>query len=146
MDNVLIRALREDDAKAMNRIYSSIVKNAEKINFKRVIEKQTLSGSGISSFAAEYNGELVGFVISYVVSGGFGIDKGAWIAMIGVDPKYMGKGIGKSLAKEMFVYCKKNGIKSIYTSVRWDSTDLLSFFKALRFDRSSFINLRKILE
>ena len=36
--------------------------------------------------------------------------------------------------------------KDIYTSVRWDSTDLLSFFKTLGFQRSDFINLHKSLE
>jgi ribosomal protein S18 acetylase RimI-like enzyme len=57
----------------------------------------------------------------------------------------MGQGIGDSLAREIFKYCKKAGIENIYTSVRWDSTDLLSFFKTLGFDRSNFINLRKKL-
>jgi ribosomal protein S18 acetylase RimI-like enzyme len=58
----------------------------------------------------------------------------------------MGRGIGESLAKEIFKIYKETGITSVYTSVRWDSTDLLSFFKTLGFDRSNFINLRKILD
>jgi ribosomal protein S18 acetylase RimI-like enzyme len=146
MDNLLIRALKNEDSKDINRIYHSIVKNTEKIDFRRIIEEQTLAGWGASSLAAELNGEVVGFIVSYILSGGFGIDKGAWIATICVDPKFMGKGIGKSLAKEMFDFYKEQGINNIYTSVRWDSTDLLSFFKALSFDRSNFINLRKVLE
>jgi ribosomal protein S18 acetylase RimI-like enzyme len=146
MDNLLIRTVKNEDSDAISRIYHSIVKNTEKIDFRRIIEEQAISGSGESSFAAEFNGEVVGFIVSYILSGGFGIDKGAWIATICVDPKFMGKGIGKSLAKEMFDYYKANGINNIYTSVRWDSTDLLSFFKALSFDRSNFINLRKVIE
>ena len=66
-------------------------------------------------------------------------------ANVGVDPKYMGQGIGDRLAQEVFNFFKVKGIKDIYTSVRWDSTDLLSFFKRLGFDRSNFINLRKHL-
>jgi hypothetical protein len=58
----------------------------------------------------------------------------------------MGQEIGASLAKEIFEYYKAHGIDNVYTSVRWDSTDLLSFFKTLGFDRSNFINLRKVLE
>jgi ribosomal protein S18 acetylase RimI-like enzyme len=146
MDNLLIRTLKNEDSDAVSKIYHSIVKNTEKIDFRRIIEEQALTGSGASSFAAELNGEVVGFIISYILSGGFGIDKGAWIATICVDPKFMGKGIGKSMAKEMFEYYKTHGINNIYTSVRWDSTDLLSFFKALSFDRSNFINLRKMLD
>ncbi|RPJ10835.1 MAG: GNAT family N-acetyltransferase, partial [Desulfobacteraceae bacterium] len=41
---------------------------------------------------------------------------------------------------------REKGIKDVYTSVRWDSVDLLSFFKTLGFDRSNFINLKKSLE
>jgi len=85
-------------------------------------------------------------MICYTILAGFGIDKSAWISMLGVDPKHMGKGIGKKLAQAMFELCKEKGIKNIYTSVPWDSTDMLSYFKTLDFDRSNFINLRKTLE
>jgi ribosomal protein S18 acetylase RimI-like enzyme len=146
MDNLLIRTLKNEDSDAVNRIYHSIVKNSEKIDFRRVIEEQTLVSNGAPSFAAELNGEVVGFIISYILAGGFGSDKGAWIATICVDPRFMGKGIGKQMTTEVFNYYKAQGIKNIYTSVSWDSTDLLSFFKALDFDRSNFINLRKELE
>ncbi|PIP46411.1 MAG: GNAT family N-acetyltransferase, partial [Deltaproteobacteria bacterium CG23_combo_of_CG06-09_8_20_14_all_51_20] len=52
---------------------------------------------------------------------------------------------GKLLAEEIIAFYNKKAIKYIFTSVRWDSADLLSFFKTLGFDRSSFINLRKEL-
>jgi len=88
----------------------------------------------------------VGFMISYILTAGFGMAKSAWIATLGVDPNFMGMGIGASLAEEIFKYYKALGIENVYTSVRWDSTDMLSFFKTLGFDRSNFINLRKIIE
>jgi N-acetylglutamate synthase-like GNAT family acetyltransferase len=71
------------------------------------------------------------------------MEKSAWIATLGVNPEYMGQGVGRSLAKKIFKSYKKAGIEHVYTSVRWDSTDLLSFFKTLGFDRSNFVNLRK---
>jgi ribosomal protein S18 acetylase RimI-like enzyme len=58
----------------------------------------------------------------------------------------MGQGIGKQLAEEVFGFYSQKGITNIRTSVRWDSTDLLSFFKTLGFDRSEFINLRRVLD
>lgn len=145
MDNLLIRSLRIEDSKDIDRIYHSIVKSSEHIDFRRLIEEQTITGTWASSFAAELDGSVVGFILSYILSGGFGIDKGAWIALICVDPKFMGKGIGKTMTKKVFEYYKEQGITNIYTSVRWDSTDLLSFFKSLSFDRSNFINLSKVL-
>jgi predicted N-acetyltransferase YhbS len=143
VDNLLIRRLKKEDSKDIARIYTSIVKRYEEIDFDRIIREQ-VRNTGMANFVAELKGKVVGFIISHTLSGGFGIDESAWIAMVGVDPKSMGKGIGKAMAEEVFRFYKDKGIDNIYTSVRWDSTDLLSFFKTLRFDRSDFINLSKI--
>ena len=94
---------------------------------------------------AEINGRIVGYMISYTVYAGFGVEKSAWIATLGVDPKLMGQGNGKRLAEEILEVYRQTGISNIFTSVRWDSVDLLSFFKTLGFDRSNFINLRRVL-
>jgi ribosomal protein S18 acetylase RimI-like enzyme len=114
-------------------------------DFKRVVEDHARSENE-ACFVAERNGKVVGFMISYILTAGFGMAKSAWIATLGVDPDCMGQGIGASLAKEILKYYKSKGIENVYTSVRWDSTDMLSFFKTLGFDRSNFINLRKIVE
>lgn len=145
MDDVLIRKLKIEDTADVTRIHEAITQSPDKIDFKRVIEELAKKDAD-AGFAAEIQGRVVGFMISYMVSGGFGTENSAWIALLGVDPKRMGQGIGNLLAKEIFQFYKKRGIKNIYTSVRWDSTDLLSFFKTLGFDRSNFINLRKELE
>ena len=47
-----------------------------------------------ASFAAELNGEAIGYMVSYILLGGFGISKSAWIVMLDVNPKFMGQGIG----------------------------------------------------
>ena len=143
MNNLLIRRVKTEDSEDIARIYSSIVKRYEEIDFNRIIREQ-VRNTDMANFVAEIRDKVVGFIISYTLSGGFGIDKSAWIAMVGVDPKLMGKGIGKNLAEEVFRFYKEQGINNIYTSVRWDSTDLLSFFKTLKFDRSDFINLSKV--
>ena len=145
MQNVLVRKLKKEDVKDICKIHAAIIKSPVKADFKRTVEAQAMREES-ASFAAELNGEVVGYMVSYILLGGFGIGKSAWIAMLGVNPKYMGQGIGDSLAKEIFKYYKKKRIKDIYTSVRWDSADLLSFFKTLGFDRSNFINLRKVLK
>jgi ribosomal protein S18 acetylase RimI-like enzyme len=141
---IVIRKLQAKDADQISRIYGDITQKPVDINFKSVIEHDVLKGQD-SSFVAEFNGTVVGFMISYVLNLGFGIEKSAWIATLGVSPRYMGQGIGEQLARAVFQVYQNAGIKSVYTSVRWDSTDLLSFFKTLGFDRSNFINLCKSL-
>ncbi len=145
MENVLIRRLKMEDADDISRIYSVITHNAVGTDFRKIIEEQALKHDN-ACFVAEIQGKVVGYMVSYILSGGFGADRSAWIPLLGVAPKFMGQGIGKKLAEEMFSFYRSAGIKYIYTSVRWDSADLLSFFKTLDFDRSSFINLRKVLD
>lgn len=145
MEDVLIRKLRSEDAEDISRIYAAITQTPVKDDFIHIIEEQ-VNRDEDASFVAELNGRVVGYMISIVISGGFGIKKSTWIANMGVNPKFMGQGIGENLAKKIFDFSREKGIKDVYTSVRWDSPDLLSFFKTLGFDRSNFINLRKILE
>ena len=145
MDNIRIRKLRKEDADEISRIYAAITMKAVDSDFKRVAEEQSQRNDE-ACLVAECDGKVVGFMISYILSAGFGMAKSAWIATLGVDPNCMGQGIGAALAEEIFKFYKSQHIENVYTSVRWDSTDLLSFFKTLGFDRSNFINLRKIVK
>jgi ribosomal protein S18 acetylase RimI-like enzyme len=144
LENLLIRRIRIDDADDIIRIQADITKTPTRIDFRQVIEEQVRKNED-ASFAAEIDGKVAGYMISYIVYGGFGLEKSAWIATLGVDTKFMGQGIGKRLAEEIFRVYQDRGIKHIFTSVRWDSVDLLSFFKTLGFDRSNHINLKKEL-
>jgi L-amino acid N-acyltransferase YncA len=60
-----------------------------------------------------------------------------------VHPRHMGTGIGHAMARKLFDYFRRRGIRDVHTSVLWDAVDMLSFFKSLGFDRSTFINLIK---
>jgi len=145
LKNLQIRKIKAEDASDIRSIQAAITKLPTNIDFRQIIEDQVRKDEDVS-FVAEIGGKVVGFMISYIVFGGFGLEKGAWIATLGVDPKFMGRSIGKKLAEEILAVYRQKGITDIYTSVRWDSVDLLSFFKTLGFDRSDFINLRKELD
>jgi ribosomal protein S18 acetylase RimI-like enzyme len=142
VDKTQIRKLRKEDAEAISQIYADITLKDADPDFKRVVEVHAQKEDE-ACFVAEREGKVVGFMISYILTAGFGMAKSAWIATLGVDPNCMGEGIGAALAEEIFAYYRDRGIENVYTSVRWDSTDMLSFFKTLGFDRSNFINLRK---
>lgn len=144
MEHIRIRELESADADDIAAIYASIVRQPVDGDFKALVEKHARSENDVC-FVAELDGRVIGFMISYILTLGFGIEKSAWIATLGVDPDFMGRGLGARLARETFTHYKKIGISRVYTSVRWDSTDLLSFFKTLGFDRSNFINLKKAL-
>lgn len=139
-----IRKIKIEDADDIGRIQSEIAKPPPVIDFRQIIKDQLRKNEDVS-FVAEEDGRIAGYMISYIMHGGFGLEKSAWIATLGVDPKYMGQGIGKRLAEEIFRVYRERGIRNIFTSVLWDSVDLLSFFKTMGFERSNFINLQKEL-
>ena len=142
MKNITIRKLIKEDVDQISAIYGGIIQKPVHPNFDKLIEKHAQRDEDIC-LVAELDGKIVGFMISYILTLGFGIEKSAWIATLGVKPEYMGQDIGKNLASKIFEYYKTEGIENVYTSVRWDSPDLLSFFKTMGFDRSNFINLHK---
>ena len=115
---------------------------AEKI----AILKEHIKKEGNISLVAIMDKRVVGFLISELMTNSFGLDQGGWIKNVGVLPQYMGKGIGQSLANQLFDAYRRKGINEIFTASRWDWGDLLSFFKSLGFDRGNFINLYKKLD
>ena len=144
-EKAVIRRLKIEDADEIGKIYGAIMQKPPKADFKSLV-KEHAQRNADACFVAEIDGEVGGFMISYILTLGFGMEKSAWIANLGVNPNYMGQGIGASLAREILRFYRSAGISFVYTSVRWDSPDLLSFFKTLGFDRSDFINLRKSVQ
>jgi len=140
-----IRKLEKKDVEAIGQIYQSITSKPANDLFEQIAAEQSTTNHQ-GCLVADSDGKVIGFIISYLLRGGFGMSQSAWIMTLGVEPSHMGEGIGVQLAQEVMNYYQSKGVEYIYTSVRWDSTDLLSFFKTLGFERSNFINLRKVLE
>ena len=142
---IKIRRLTVKDLSQVVGIQENITKI--KVTLKKMaILKDHIRKAGNISLAAVVESKVVGYVISEVMTNSFGLDQSGWIKNLGVHPKYMGVGIGQSLATHLFAAYKKKKINEIYTAARWDSVDLLSFFKSIGFNRSDFINLYKKLE
>ncbi len=140
-----IREITLDDTKDIQQIRERISEDDAHVDFDKIMKQHVSNGNANFCLAAEMDGRVVGYMISTRLYAGFGLKKSAWIMAIGVDPEYMGQGIGLALARKICDLYKEKGIEYIYSSVLWDSVDVLSFFKKLGFERSQFINLRKKL-
>lgn len=145
MGKLLIRRLEARDSDDISRIQEAITKELSAIDYHKIVKEEVKKDNSVN-VVAELDGKVVGYIITYILYGGFGLEKSAWIGLFGVEPKYMGSGIGKRMAKEVFDELTKINITNIFTSVKWDSVDLLSFFKSLGFDRCEFINLKKVID
>ncbi len=145
LKGIATRKYRADDVSQIVAIQEALIK--KKVSKKWVLMvKDHLRRQEGTGFVAVKDNRVVGFIIGEMKGAGFGIEQSGWIEVIGVHPSHMGAGIGQALATELFKFFGKRGIHDAYTAVRWDSVDMLSFFKALGFDRSTFINLIKHLD
>jgi ribosomal protein S18 acetylase RimI-like enzyme len=139
------RRVKAEDVPQIVAIQESIIKKKVSRRWIQMVENHLKKEQAIG-FIASKDTQVVGFIIGEIKGEGFGLEQSGWIEVVGVLPSQMGTGIGRILAERLFQFFKKNGIRDIYTTVRWDAGDMLSFFKAIGFDRSPFINLRKHLD
>ena len=141
MEGVIIRALKKEDLEAIVKIDEKVLGESRKVYWERKLEALG-SKSAQTSFAAEVQGKVVGFILGDISGWEFGVpDTIGWIDTIGVDPAYQKKGIATALANELIRGLKGVGVKTVYTLVSWNDWDLLQFFHAMGFGRGDMINL-----
>jgi ribosomal protein S18 acetylase RimI-like enzyme len=141
LENVNIRALKKEDLPAIVEIDEKVLGENRKEYWERKIEALGTKSTQ-TSFAAEVEGNVVGFILGDISGWEFGVpDTIGWIDTIGVDPAYQKKGLATALANELIRGLKAVGVKTIYTLVSWNDWDLLQFFHAMGFSRGDMINL-----
>ncbi|HZD54609.1 MAG TPA: GNAT family N-acetyltransferase, partial [Candidatus Aquicultoraceae bacterium] len=107
----------------------------------RIIEHVT--GNPLGCLVAEAEGKVVGFILGEIRGWEFAIPKTGWIEIVGVDPSYQGKGVARALIEKLHVYFRNHNVEKVMTMVNWNDGGLVSFFRALGFERSDFIILEK---
>ena len=142
---IKIRKIGADNLPEMVAIQEAILQKKVSKKWIQMVEVR-LRKQGTVGFVASLDHRVVGFIIGEIKGESFGLEQSGWIEVVGVHPGHMGTGIGRILAEKLFEFFEKKGIRDIYTTVRWDAGDMLSFFKAIGFDRSPFINLIKHLD
>lgn len=141
MENVKIRPLVENDLDGIVKIDEKVLGESRKDYWERKLESLGTK-SAPTSFVAEVEGNVVGFILGDISGWEFGVpDTIGWIDTIGVDPVYQKRGLAKALANELIRSLKAVGVKTIYTLVSWNDWDLLQFFHAMGFNRGDMINL-----
>lgn len=129
-DRVAVRQLHPRDLEAVIRLDSKIVGRRRDEFFKVKLE-QALADTGIQvSLAAESDGAFTGFCLCRVYYGEFGsMEKVAVLDTLGVHPDFRGKGIGRSILRQLRTNLLGLGIGHLQTEVEWNEPDLLAFFQ-----------------
>lgn len=144
MTKFTTRIMKEEDIIQAANIHRKVMREGlgQKMNYEiKDLFLSFIKKSPETCLVVEIDNKVAGFIIGGIKKWSFGLEKSGWIEMIEVDPKLMGRGIGMTLGKSLIRYFNKKEIGEVYTSVKWDSADLISFFKSVGFDKSNFINL-----
>ena len=144
MTDVIVRPMKEKDIGQAADIHRKVVRKSpdQEINYEiEDLFESFIKKSPKTCIVAEKNNKVVGFIIGGIKEWSFGVERSGWIEMIEVDPKFMGEGIGTILGEALIKYFKEENLKEVYTTVKWDSSDLIAFFKSVGYDKSIFINL-----
>lgn len=90
------------------------------------------------SVVAEADGKVVGFMLGETASGEFGLEEATgWIEVLGVDPDYRGRAIGRRLADAILDHFRSRGATTVRTLVDEEMSGLSSFFGSLGFEEST---------
>jgi ribosomal protein S18 acetylase RimI-like enzyme len=137
--------MTENDLEAILKIDEKIVKTSRLEYYQLKFERLFSSKDYLpTSFVAEDNGVVVGFLMGELYMGQFGIlQEVASMDTIGIDPAYQHRGIGKKLMDEFIDHLRQIGVNKINTLVDWNDAGLIHFFSANQFSPSRTINLER---
>lgn len=154
MTKLGIRSLTENDLDAVVEIDRKILGKYRPEYWKRKIGYADIYPR--PALVAEMDAKVVGFILGYVSGWEFGVpDTVGWIDTIGVDPDYQNKGIGEALFNKLIDNFRRTGkeappeakgtpiegVKVVYTLVRWNDWNLLRFFHKMGFNKGDMISL-----
>ena len=149
---VKIRPLSLDNIKDIVRIEKRIegklgIINEERMEYLKEATRYNIERSDpMMSLGAELDENIVGFIIGEIRIWEFGIgEKTGWIRILGVDPDFQRRGIGRKLGEALLEHFERRGIKRVRTMAEWYTGDLISFFRSLGFNMLNMIPLEKEL-
>lgn len=149
---VKIQPLSLDNIKDIVRIEKRIegklgIINEERMEYLKEATRYNIERSDpMMSLGAVLDGEIVGFIIGEIRIWEFGIgERTGWIRILGVDPDFQRRGIGRKLGEALLEHFERRGIKRVRTMAEWYTGDLISFFRSLGFNMLNMIPLEKEL-
>jgi N-acetylglutamate synthase-like GNAT family acetyltransferase len=95
---------------------------------------------------AELDNRVVGFLFGRAGELEFGLPGTvAWMETIGVDPAYRHRGVAEALGEQFASFTEDHGIKTIFTLMNTNQTELQYFFSRIGFVHGRMIHYQEDL-
>lgn len=139
-----IRNLEKDDLSAIVNIEERLTGVARRDYWEKRIEISEAIRPHWASLVAEVDNRTVGFVLGRAGELEFGLPGTvAWIEIIGIDPAYRGQGIARALIERFAASADDHGIKTIFTLVDKNNSQMEPFFTRLGFVQGKMLHFQK---
>jgi|JI10StandDraft_1071094.scaffolds.fasta_scaffold84035_4 predicted N-acetyltransferase YhbS len=128
VDAVLVRALRQQDLDALVHIDKQATGRSRRAYYEAKVKAALESGAVQCSLVAELDDHVVGFMLSRLYYGEFGVSEPtAMIDSIGVDSAYQRKKVGEALFRQLRMNLSALNVEHVESLVDWDRHDLVRF-------------------
>jgi ribosomal protein S18 acetylase RimI-like enzyme len=99
-----------------------------------------------ASLVVELDNRVVGFLLGRTGELEFGLPGTvAWIEMIGIDPVFRRRGAARALIEKFFESAEDHGIRTIFTLITSNQTEMQQFFSRLGFIHGKMLHYQKEL-
>ncbi len=146
-DTVTVRAVELHDLDAVVAIDERLTGRSRKDYWRTRFDIAALRPPWMSSLA-ELDGRVVGFLFGWVGESEFGIPvPTGWVDLIGVDPPYRGRGVGRALLDRFVAGGRElRAIRKVATLVDLAQADVREFFGRRGFRPGPMVQLERTLE
>jgi len=144
MLKTIVRKMEEEDIESVLEIDRKITGFDRATTYTRT-PTNYVGGELDISVVAEAEGKIVGFLLGRVTDSPYDVGDSYLLELIGVDPEYKRRGLGRRLVSAFEKACQEKGASSIRVLVSWHDWWLLSFLRSLEFSRGEMTEFVKPL-
>jgi predicted N-acetyltransferase YhbS len=140
--SIHVRKMNEEDIESILEIDRKIV-GPDRATTYSMTPTNYVGGELDISVVAEADGEIIGFLLGRVTDVPYGVCDSCLLELIGVDPQYKRRNVGRRMVKAFENTCRQKGICKIRVMVSWHDWWLLSFLKSLEFSHGEMTEFVK---
>ncbi|HEU4343883.1 MAG TPA: GNAT family N-acetyltransferase [Candidatus Binatia bacterium] len=141
-----VRNLEKRDLPAIIDMEARVTGTARPDYWEKRIEISEAIRPHWASLVAEFDNRVAGFLLGRAGELEFGLPGTvAWIEIIGVDPVYRRRGIARELVEQFIASAEDHGIKTIFTLMSHNQTEMQQFFSRLGFVHGKMLHYQKEL-
>lgn len=146
-EKVYVRVMRPEDVPNLVEI-DAMASGDARASYLQGKAQQAVDSrhSLVVAMVAEFEGQVVGFLMGQIYRGEFGITETvATVDTMGIHPEFQCEGVARVLMDEYIAHARKLGAERVHTLVDWSQWDLMGFFRALGFaPGSAMVLARKV--